>query len=695
MKNKSPKQSALDIVSHFGFPVFPCKQDKSPLTPHGFKDATTDIYKIQEYWNKHPNALIGVPTGAITGLFVIDIDNGNGKTGETTFKARGYEDPSTIQTNTRSGGRHLFFKYDSSIPNQTKANKLGKFIDTRGDGGYVIWAGSNGYTYRTGFDPSLQIISPIPDNIKSDLIGNQRLIPEGQRNETIFKNCISLVKNDISDDVVKKAASQLNQYCVTPLDAKEIEQISKSAIKYRHNNFLNSNISNSLLPLTDLGNGKRFARDHSESALYCVEQKDWYAFENGRWSRDNLAVNKMAEKTTKDIKAESMNSLEFMDQIKKWAKTSENMSRQKAMLDAARHHLDFNVSQFNQNKFLFNLNNVTYDLKKFLIKNQDYKDYITLKSNIIYDLKSKCPLWQKFLQEITMEDQELQTYLQKLCGYCLIGKRNEQFIIFIVGPGANGKSVFINTLSYVFGEYAGIISARPLISGSNGSIPSDIASLYGKRLVTLSEFPEETHLNTTLIKSITGGDRLTARHLYQSWFEFNPEFVLICAMNQIPEIREDDLAFFRRLKIIEFIKSFSKDEIDKDLPSKLKNEASGIFNWCVEGYRKYCKEGLEDTNSIRGSVKRFIQRNNPLVDYFESQIKVTNKQGDYLTIDSIRVSVDNFSESLYGKNITPSQIYKFFRSKGLYPSQKREGGSRVRCYKGIKFREEAEQLTIY
>ena len=115
MKNKSPKQSALDIVSHFGFPVFPCKQDKSPLTPHGFKDATTDIYKIQEYWNKHPNALIGVPTGAITGLFVIDIENGNGKTGETTFKESGYLDSSTIQTNTRSGGGHLFFKFNCFI----------------------------------------------------------------------------------------------------------------------------------------------------------------------------------------------------------------------------------------------------------------------------------------------------------------------------------------------------------------------------------------------------------------------------------------------------------------------------------------------------------------------------------------------------------------------------------------------------
>ena len=208
----------------------------------------------------------------------------------------------------------------------------------------------------------------------------------------------------------------------------------------------------------------------------------------------------------------------------------------------------------------------------------------------------------------------------------------------------------------MFGEYAGIISARPLINGNNGAIPSDVANLYGKRLVTLSEFPEQSHLNTTLIKSITGGDRLTARHLYQNWFEFNPEFVLICAMNQIPEIREDDLAFFRRLKIIEFIKTYQKKDIDKELPSKLKSEASGIFNWCLDGYKKYCKEGLEDTDSIRSSVKKFIQNNNPLVDFFETQIIVTNKSTDFIKLTSIKTSVDNFSNQLYGKTISDGQI---------------------------------------
>ena len=693
MQNKSPKQIAIDIVKELNLPVFPCKFNKSPYIMHGYKDATKDLSQINNFWTNFPEALIGVPTGKETGLFVVDIDEGKGKSGEETFIYLGLSNPNTVQTITQSGGRHLFFKYDPSIPQNNSYSKLGKFIDTKSDGGYVIWAGSQGYRYRDGYDPKSKQVSPMPNDFKECITRAFSVIPIGNRNETLFKQSVGLVNSGVSNEAIKKAASALNQRCETPLDDKELNTLTNSAFRYKNDE--QKGRSNSLLPLTDLGNGHRFARDHYGKALFCIEQKSWYAFEDGRWSRDNLAVNKLAEKTTKDIKAEAMSSYEFMDQIKKWAKNSENIARQKAMLEAARHHLDINIDKFNNNKFLFNLDNVTYDLNTFSNKNHNYKDHITLKSKTKYDPNARCPLWEKFLKEVTMRNEELQIYLQKLCGYCLIGKRNEQFIIFVVGPGANGKSVFINTLSYVFGEYAGIISARPLINGNNGAIPSDVANLYGKRLVTLSEFPEESHLNTTLIKSITGGDRLTARHLYQNWFEFNPEFVLICAMNQIPKIREDDLAFFRRLKIIDFFKIFNKEEIDKELPSKLKSEASSILNWCIDGYKKYCKEGLEDTTSIRNSVKSFIQRNNPLVEYFETQIKVTYKQADYITIHSLKESVDNFSNELFGKEVTIAQIYKFFRTKGLYPKQKREGLYRIRCYQGIKFREDEQQLDIY
>ena len=169
MNNKSPKQSALDIVNQFGFSVFPCKQDKSPLTRHEFIDGTTDLYKIEEYWTKYPDALIGVPTVDIRDLFVIDFDNGNGKTGETTFNKLGYDDPDS------------------------------------------------------------QSIAPIPEEIKIDLMSNKLLIPEGQRNERLFATSLSLAKSGVSDDAITKATRKLNDYCTITLDNREVDQISNSA----------------------------------------------------------------------------------------------------------------------------------------------------------------------------------------------------------------------------------------------------------------------------------------------------------------------------------------------------------------------------------------------------------------------------------------------------------------------------------
>ena len=83
-----------------------------------------------------------------------------------------------------------------------------------------------------------------------------------------------------------------------------------------------------------------------------------------------------------------------------------------------------------------------------------------------------------------------------------------------------------------------------------------------------------------------------------------------------------------------------------------------------------------------------------MVDYFETQIKVTNKQADYITLHALKESVDKFTNELFGKEVTSRQIYKFFRTKGLYPKQKRDGWDRIRCYQGIKFVEE-EQLEIF
>ena len=125
--------TALDYASR-GWKVFPCGIDKKPLTHDGFKSATTDPEKIKKWWTKHPDASIGAPTGH--GFFVLDIDLPDGQTTLDALEEANSPLPPTLEQKTGSGGRHLFFSVDTEIRNS--AGKLGKNIDIRGDGGYVI-----------------------------------------------------------------------------------------------------------------------------------------------------------------------------------------------------------------------------------------------------------------------------------------------------------------------------------------------------------------------------------------------------------------------------------------------------------------------------------------------------------------------------------------------------------------------------
>ncbi len=165
--------SLLDAALEYaekGWPVFPCRpRGKVPLTPRGFKDATTDPAMIRTWWARWPDANIGMPTGPTSGIVVIDIDCGEGKCGDATFAelASGKPDvPRTVESLTGSGGRHLLFRSpDPTIGNT--AGKLGKDIDTRGDGGYIVMPPSvhpNGraYAWAVGKDPRQAALAELP-----------------------------------------------------------------------------------------------------------------------------------------------------------------------------------------------------------------------------------------------------------------------------------------------------------------------------------------------------------------------------------------------------------------------------------------------------------------------------------------------------------------------------------------------------
>jgi len=255
---------ALNVVRSLGIPIFPCvetlnqegKIAKRPYTKKGFKDATRDENQIRQWWDKYPNALIGVPTGSMSGLFVVDIDQSNEKNGEASFKALDISDPITCQTCTVSGGRHLIFKYPKGLRLGNTTNHIGDSIDTRADGGYVIWAGSKtlkgDYRYRPGYSPDAVGFADIPDLILEKLLGEtpskvginklSGAIKSGSRNDTLFREGVTLVHAGVSDESISDYLRERSQDCEHKLDDKELKTIQESALSWIVFNSLSSNL---------------------------------------------------------------------------------------------------------------------------------------------------------------------------------------------------------------------------------------------------------------------------------------------------------------------------------------------------------------------------------------------------------------------------------------------------------------------
>jgi Bifunctional DNA primase/polymerase, N-terminal len=129
----SALEQALAIAERY--PVFPCKVDKAPATPHGFKDASKDPATIRALWRSCAGPLVGVPTGQVSGIDALDIDPRHG--GDSWLRDADESLPTTRRNHTRSGGTHIFFRHAAGVKNT--ASKIAPGVDTRGQGGYVIW----------------------------------------------------------------------------------------------------------------------------------------------------------------------------------------------------------------------------------------------------------------------------------------------------------------------------------------------------------------------------------------------------------------------------------------------------------------------------------------------------------------------------------------------------------------------------
>lgn len=254
---------------------------------------------------------------------------------------------------------------------------------------------------------------------------------------------------------------------------------------------------------------------------------------------------------------------------------------------------------FDSNRFLLGTPGGTVDLRTGEFRPARREDMISRITSCSPSEPGVEPrLWLRFLSEVFDADMDTISFLQRAAGYALTGSTDEHKLLFLHGSGRNGKSVFLNTLLEIWGDYGRRVAATTFLNSQTERHPTDIAGLHGARLAIASELPRGKTWDEATIKDLTGGDRLTARFMRQDYFDFDPQLTLMIAGNTQPSFRGVDEAIRSRVVLVPFMVTIPAERRDRKLPDRLAAESPAILRWCIEGALAWQNQGLSVPTTI-------------------------------------------------------------------------------------------------
>jgi putative DNA primase/helicase len=438
------------------------------------------------------------------------------------------------------------------------------------------------------------------------------------------------------------------------------------------------------LHLTDLGNAERLRQRHGADLRYCHPWGEWLAWDGRRWRRDDAGeVGRRAAATALGIygEAERCPDRGRRVELAEHAVASESAASLRAMIDLARSALPVLPEQLDADPWALNVVNGTLDLRTATLRPHRREDLITKLAPVAFDPDADCPLWRKCVERWMGGDAGLADYLRRIAGYWLTGDVSEQAMWLCHGAGANGKSTFLGVLLHLLGDYAGQAVPELVMERRHEAHPSERADLFGKRFVAAVEVDEGKRMAESLMKSLTGGDRIKARELYCKPFEFNPTHKLCLAANHKPTIRGTDFAVWRRIKLVPFTVTIPDAEKDKDLLAKLKAEAAGVLAWAVTGCLDWQRDGLQEPDVVRAATKQYREEQDLLGDFIAERCfvnaSVKSKASELLEA-YIRFSGD--------KAMTHVAFARRLEARGHAEEKDRSG----KFYHGLRLREVSE-----
>jgi putative DNA primase/helicase len=253
--------------------------------------------------------------------------------------------------------------------------------------------------------------------------------------------------------------------------------------------------------------------------------------------------------------------------------------------------------------------------------------------DVAYDPNATCPQFVAFLERV-MPDAQMRAFLQRWFGLSMTALTGEQKLAFLYGQGANGKSVLMDLLGRILGDYAATAKIESL-TGTNrrggGDATPDLIPLMGARLVRAAEPEQGTRFQEAMIKDLLGGESMLVRQLQKEFVEVKPKFKLTISGNHKPEIRGTDDGIWRRVMLVPFDVQIPKAERDPLLGEKLWEERAGILNWLTGGLLDYLDGGLREPSTVTEATTEYRRDSDPLGTFLSDATDITGADEDWMT----------------------------------------------------------------
>jgi putative DNA primase/helicase len=452
---------------------------------------------------------------------------------------------------------------------------------------------------------------------------------------------------------------------------------------------------------TDLGNAEAFASATRDRLRFDHRHGRWLLFEGHRWRPDvDAAVWRLLTATTR---RRLHAALELNDEADrraavKWALSSEARPKLEAALalGARLAPLADAGDAWDADPFLLGVENGVVDLRTGVLRPGRPEDRITRACAAAFDPAAPAPRWERFIREVLCQFDDDGTideartagvvgFLHRALGYSLTGDTSEQALWLLHGGGSNGKTILLETIADVLGDYAYAAPFSTFVYQPNpGGIPNDLAALEGRRFVICTEATDGVRLNETRLKAFSGGDTMAARFMRAEFFTLKPAGKVWLAFNRKPIVRDDSNGFWRRVRMVPFLRTFEKNG---SLKAALLAERAGILRWLVEGCRAWQRDGLGLPDAVRDATDGYQAESDPIREFLETVCDTSDRLAETPAAD-LYTSYCEWAEVV--KLADRERLTRHAFGRLATERFKRRRSARGRWYVGLRVRQRSE-----